>query len=572
MRQMRRIFYSTINESLRRHFGARKGRKRQEVWPIAPLGCDGGTGHASTPSTLDPQICRTPSRQRSVSNPKQAIEYLEAATSLSEEAGFRHAFAWSTLELAKVYRDEGDLDDAQTYATEAIEALQDIQDKYHLPGHLALLAELEAKKAEFAKAEAFYERAADVVEGLLINVPSRQVESSLIATESQLYLGHFSLAATKLRNINKAYEVLETARGRSIADALRSEPGRPVRTDPITEAARKEVNRIQLALLHETNRNQRANLLERLFEAEQVLPPVRQPKTRLQQAAIRAHRVNMATLRRSLRPDEMVLEYVLDEPSSFCLHITRDSAAITLLRAGRKHIEDLIEKYLAEVRSKKSSAETGENLYSLLVRPIAGQEAKSRLIIVPDGKLHLLPFGSLTDLRGRYFLESHIITYAPSATVLYLIRNSPMVHPPTHAFLGVGDVQYMQDRITPTKKDSGTASASTTTAADPFDVGGTRLQDIPSTRDEVIAASQVFGEKRLLLGRDATEAAFKGQPLADFEIIHIAAHGIASAKFPDRAALVLGNDPKSGEDGLLQVREIRNLSLTRFKVSHWFDQ
>ena len=32
-------------------------------------------------------------------------------------------------------------------------------------------------------------------------------------------------------------------------------------------------------------------------------------------------------------------------------------------------------------------------------------------------------------------------------------------------------------------------------------------------------------------------------------------------KFPDRAALVLGNDPKSGEDGLLQVREIRGLNL-----------
>ena len=42
---------------------------------------------------------------------------------------------------------------------------------------------------------------------------------------------------------------------------------------------------------------------------------------------------------------------------------------------------------------------------------------------------------------------------------------------------------------------------------------------------------------------------------------HIAAHGIASAQFPDRAALLLGSDPKSGEDGLLQVREIRDLSL-----------
>ncbi|MHB8656304.1 MAG: CHAT domain-containing protein, partial [Terriglobia bacterium] len=91
---------------------------------------------------------------------------------------------------------------------------------------------------------------------------------------------------------------------------------------------------------------------------------------------------------------------------------------------------------------------------------------------------------------------------------------------------------------------------------------GARLQDIPMTRDEVIGASKVFGGRiTLLLGREATEAAFKAQPLADFQIIHIAAHGIASAKFPDRAALVLGSDPKSGEDGLLQVREIRSLSL-----------
>jgi len=32
-------------------------------------------------------------------------------------------------------------------------------------------------------------------------------------------------------------------------------------------------------------------------------------------------------------------------------------------------------------------------------------------------------------------------------------------------------------------------------------------------------------------------------------------------RFPDRGALLLGNDPKSGKDGLLQVREIRDLNL-----------
>ncbi len=50
-------------------------------------------------------------------------------------------------------------------------------------------------------------------------------------------------------------------------------------------------------------------------------------------------------------------------------------------------------------------------------------------------------------------------------------------------------------------------------------------------------------------------------PRADFQIIHLAVHGIASTKLPDRAALVLKSDPVSHEDGLLQVREIRDLPL-----------
>jgi vacuolar-type H+-ATPase subunit E/Vma4 len=286
--------------------------------------------------------------------------------------------------LASVYRNQGDLDDAQKYATQAIEAMQEVQDKYHLPLHLALLADLEAKSANLGEADMLYGQATDVVEGLLVNVPSRQVESSLIARESQLYLGHFSLAVTQLTDVNKAYEILETARGRSIADALRSPPVRPVRTDPITQAAEKELNRIQLALLRETNRNERENLLERLFEAEQVLAPAGKPKTRLQQAAIRAHPVDLARIRRSLRSDEMVLEYVLDEPNSFCLHITRSGAAITVLPSGRKLVEDLVEKYLTEVRSRKGGAETGENLYSMLLQLIPGQESRARLIIVAD--------------------------------------------------------------------------------------------------------------------------------------------------------------------------------------------
>jgi CHAT domain-containing protein len=66
-------------------------------------------------------------------------------------------------------------------------------------------------------------------------------------------------------------------------------------------------------------------------------------------------------------------------------------------------------------------------------------------------------------------------------------------------------------------------------------------------------------EKKLLLGKAATEAAFKAASLAQYRVIHLAVHGFADSTFPDRAALVLLSDQLAGEDGFLQASEIVQL-------------
>ncbi len=73
----------------------------------------------------------------------------------------------------------------------------------------------------------------------------------------------------------------------------------------------------------------------------------------------------------------------------------------------------------------------------------------------------------------------------------------------------------------------------------------------------ISAAEIVAGPHQLLLERNATESAFKAVPLATFRVIHLTVHGVVNTGFPDRAALVLTSSPTSGEDGLLQAREIR---------------
>jgi CHAT domain-containing protein len=126
-------------------------------------------------------------------------------------------------------------------------------------------------------------------------------------------------------------------------------------------------------------------------------------------------------------------------------------------------------------------------------------------------------------------------------------------------FLGVGDVAYQdQGQIAArVEKPTGFTRRLERGMSDVF---GTTLYDLPQTREEVLAASNIVGKDSvLLLGLSATETAFKAEPLADFKIVHIAAHGFADTRFPERSGLVLGVDPTSHDDGLLQVREIIRL-------------
>ena len=94
------------------------------------------------------------------------------------------------------------------------------------------------------------------------------------------------------------------------------------------------------------------------------------------------------------------------------------------------------------------------------------------------------------------------------------------------------------------------------------DLSGCAFSDLPQTREEVEEIGKIVGpDAVILLGKDATETAFKKEPLDQFRVLHLAVHGFADTQYPERSALVLGADPKSGDDGLLQVREIIRLRL-----------
>jgi hypothetical protein len=137
-----------------------------------------------------------------------------------------------------------------------------------------------------------------------------------------------------------------------------------------------------------------------------------------------------------LRPDELFLEFTLDEPDSFCLVVTRASARVQRL-ASKTGIEDRAGRLLKSVRDGQSSDADARSLGEALLDRIPEMATRSRLIVSPDGDLHQLPFELLVDPAGKTVLQTHVVSYSPSGSVLAILRNRQAQTVPSRMALAI---------------------------------------------------------------------------------------------------------------------------------------
>jgi CHAT domain-containing protein len=413
---------------------------------------------------------------------------------------------------------------------------------WSVPQRLKTLAEVEVRQGRYADADDAYDRASAFVDSLVGNYSSVLAKTAVINESSEVYTEHFALVARHLHQLPKAYSIVEQVRGRVLADLLMSGSARP------GEAANTEkaIARLRIKLMAPTPPREVQRIRDQIFMAEQarwITPDISILKARSRET------IGIPRVQQSLSPSMVILEYVVADPQSYCLVITRSNARIVELPA-RRRIDVLAAAYLKAVKAKQSADVEGRRLYDALLQPISEARQKENLVVVPDGSLHLVPFDALVDSGGKYVVQSHSITYAPSATGFFLLttqeRRSRTF---SHTLLAVGGVPYGGGEL---------KQVALTRGYDP-----SNLNDLPASGDEVQAAeSAVHGPSNtILLGADATESAFKRADLAGYRYIHLAVHGFASNVDPDRSALLLRSDPAHGEDGFLQASEIVQMRL-----------
>ena len=474
----------------------------------------------------------------------EAILLYQNAAAGADRIRFNRAIAEVNAQLAALYERTGDLAEAEKCEQNSINAHRHMGEVYELPHHLAVEASLQEALGQRDAADNTYLIAERIVGTMLGNSPTVGLKKSVLAAMSEVYLGHFRLAAHE-NDFAKAYNVIEEVRGRVAADRLRAKR-QDHRQLPDIAASERRLALLQMQLLDTSNPRERQRISDTLTESEQEI-------TFDEESTYRAHlrqRPTLADIQRLLAPNEIILEYVIGDVESFCLRIDSNRLQIAHL-IDRAKIDDLVNRDLAAIRSKRPATAEGRRLFSAIITPLGDIPESADLIVIPDGSLHLIPFSALVDTTNRYLIESHTISYAPSSSVLALIRTSEQTQ--RQEMIAVGDVQYGG-------RPGNSNRWNVFRGLDSLERHS--LSPLPATADEIrtVAATLKHFNGVTLSGNKATETNFKREAVKGAGVIHLAVHAFTDEVNPDRAGLVFASDD-SNDDGLLQVREIRRLPL-----------
>jgi CHAT domain-containing protein/predicted negative regulator of RcsB-dependent stress response len=481
-----------------------------------------------------------------------AIDQLQQAFELANKVDARRLISQAALELSNIYRDRGKLDDAEQALASGIEATRNAGDRYTLPRYLAAYAEIKAARRQYRQAADTFQEATDIANGMLSNVSSASAKSSLIGVMNELYVGHFLLTARDLKSAREAFSVIEGARGRSVADLLRLAPTTSAMLARGTSPQHRQISALQLSLQKATSKPERKQIIDKILTVEQSISPAEAANSRKWMRT--SEPVAASALRSRLRPDEVFIEFVLAEPTSYCLVATRETLRLNTL-PSKAAISRSVEALLQKVRQNDHAIQLATDVYKNILDGVPEIRVKKRLIVVPDSSLAGLPFEVLIAPSGKSLLQSHIVTYAPSGTVLALLREKPAADRRGVSALAVAAGG-------PERPESVPAQASLKIQRGVYDLDGAELPPLPAAEEEAEAVvSIVGGDSVVLKGAEATESAFKKQPMSRFRILHFAVHGLVSTRYPERSALVFRTDQQGGEDGLLQAREIATLPL-----------
>jgi CHAT domain-containing protein/tetratricopeptide (TPR) repeat protein len=263
-------------------------------------------------------------------------------------------------------------------------------------------------------------------------------------------------------------------------------------------------------------------------------------------------------LQQRLAPGVAVLVFHLGEQDGIAWLIRKDAVEASELPAVRRiqdvaaRVHELAARWDPDSRELEA---TLAELAEMLLNPLALPPDLQRLIIVPDGVLHQLPWGALPGPTGRRLLDEVALSTAPAVGLVGLSQFGPVPRGPELA-IAVLAAPVFEPATVAWRIPAGPAAAG---LAEIF-LG---LGPLPFSREEARRISRRASDAEVLIleGHDANKAALAG--LGRYDVLHFATHAVASNDFPELSGLVLSQQDRDGRplEGLLHLEEIYGLEL-----------
>ncbi|MFN8454148.1 MAG: CHAT domain-containing protein [Anaerolineae bacterium] len=407
------------------------------------------------------------------------------------------------------------------------------------------LGQVRRRQGRLHEAQTLLEAAVNDIEWLRGALAQEMLRTSFLHDKVTAYeeLVQLYLGFNDQESAQRAFNIAERAKSRTLVDLLTGAIDSKLPQPAEIEAERRlrtlqaDLNGIYNRWLGSRHDSQGdtpwPNLQARAVELEQEIS-----RLRLQVAATApatdpfAAALPFESVQAQLSPDLILLNYYIcgDELMAFVnvqgqIRVVRHLSTLQTIQGllyrlttqwNRFRVGSaFVERHMSML--EQSAQRLLASLYTELMAPLepllteaantilSGQATPwPKLVIIPHGLLHQVPFQALFDGQ-QYLLERFEISYAPSATVLALCQGRTPPHPGKALVLGVPD---------------------------PL---------IPAVASEVQAVVQQLDNPAVYVDAPATLAVLRAEA-PGCDVLHLACHGLFRADNPMFSALKLSDD------------------------------
>lgn len=546
--------------------------------------------------------------------PDQALEHHQQALQLLRAVGDRRLEAVTEVLIGNIHALSERLPEAVENYRQSISVFESLGAKRDEAWARQALARAERALGNLSEARRQIETSITLVEAMRVQVSSRQMRASYLATKQNAYEFYTGLLMLMHQrdpaagHDATAFQISERARARGFRELL-AESGVDLRqgVDPALLERERDLSQVLNAkaerlmrLRGQRNTDEQVVALKREVSAleneyQQVQGDIRRRSPRY--AAIT--QPSTLTLRdvqqQLLDRDTMLLEYSLGSERSYLWAIAQDSYKSYELPA-RDRIEQSARRLYGLVRARsvkkknesephrrerirradseltKAAAELGE----IVLGPVVAELSTKRLAVVADGMLQYIPFAMLPvpNARGSAYeplIVKHEILTLASASVLAVQRKEQAGRkkaPRDIAVIADPVFDVADPRVNSgVREQPRVPDFYATRIVEHLSDGEAKLRipRLPYTRQEAERILSVIpsGSNLKAVDFNAQRAAALGGELREYRYIHFATHGYIDSEKPGLSAIVLSLVDERGQarDGFLRAQEIYNLQL-----------